>query len=466
MKTLLINIVLVVAIFHSSFSQAPDTMWTKIISNGGGSCTSVKQTIDRGYVLAGNNFPQPDEYRWWMIKTDSSGHILWSNIGGWGRCYSIETTSEDNYIFVGEQDHGIFLLCTSSEGNTLWTKSYGDGDGIHGNFIEKTNDDGFIILGLKWIASQDAIFLFKINSVGDTLWTKTYGGAYHYSICKTIEVHQTSDDGYIIGGYSDQNGLAWIIKTDSIGDTLWTRKFYGININSIAQTMDDGFIITGEKDGKIKLLKTNALGIITWQKTIGGSTNTSAAFCIQQLEDQTFILAGTSSNAITENDVYVIKTDSQGEKIWDKRIHLGLDDGYPEEAMYINQTTDGGYIVTGSYYRGRCGLIGDLWLIKLSPDSPTEMDENVFFSDFSLHQNYPNPFNPTTTLQYQIPELRFVTLKIYDVLGNEIETLINEEKQADSYEINWNAKNLPSGVYFYRLQAGSFVETKKMVLLK
>jgi len=87
-------------------------------------------------------------------------------------------------------------------------------------------------------------------------------------------------------------------------------------------------------------------------------------------------------------------------------------------------------------------------------------------TEFSLAQNYPNPFNPTTTIKYQIPEVSFVTLRIYDVLGNEIATLVNEQKPADSYEVEFNASNLPSGIYFYRIQVGSFVETKKMVLMK
>ncbi len=86
--------------------------------------------------------------------------------------------------------------------------------------------------------------------------------------------------------------------------------------------------------------------------------------------------------------------------------------------------------------------------------------------EFYLSQNYPNPFNPTTKINYQLPELSFVTLKVYDVLGTEIEALVDEEKPVGTYELSWNAEGLPSGVYFYRLQAGSFVETKKMVLMK
>ncbi len=86
--------------------------------------------------------------------------------------------------------------------------------------------------------------------------------------------------------------------------------------------------------------------------------------------------------------------------------------------------------------------------------------------NYSLSQNYPNPFNPTTTIKYQIPELSFVTLKVYDVLGKEVTTLVNEEKPAGEYEVKFNATGLPSGIYFYRLHAGNYVETKKMVLMK
>ena len=85
---------------------------------------------------------------------------------------------------------------------------------------------------------------------------------------------------------------------------------------------------------------------------------------------------------------------------------------------------------------------------------------------FFLSQNYPNPFNPITTIEFQIAEFGFVSLKVYDVLGREVANLVNEEKSAGNYEINWNAQNLPSGVYFYKLQIGSFIEIKKMVLLK
>jgi len=89
-----------------------------------------------------------------------------------------------------------------------------------------------------------------------------------------------------------------------------------------------------------------------------------------------------------------------------------------------------------------------------------------FPTEFSLSQNYPNPFNPTTSIQYTVGSLQFVTFKVYDVLGKEIATLINETKPAGAYEVEFNGTGLPSGIYFYRITAGSYSETRKMVLLR
>ncbi len=94
-------------------------------------------------------------------------------------------------------------------------------------------------------------------------------------------------------------------------------------------------------------------------------------------------------------------------------------------------------------------------------------EENPFIvNEFKLEQNFPNPFNPSTKINYQIPEISVVTIKVYDVLGNEIATLVNEEKSTGSYEIKFSAKGLPSGIYFYQLKTSSFIQTRKMILLK
>lgn len=94
-----------------------------------------------------------------------------------------------------------------------------------------------------------------------------------------------------------------------------------------------------------------------------------------------------------------------------------------------------------------------------------EKHEELDF-DYNVSNNYPNPFNPSTKIKYKIPALSFVTIKVFDPLGKEVATLVNEEKPMGNYEITWNAENLPSGVYFYQMKAGNFIQTRKMLLLK
>ena len=96
-----------------------------------------------------------------------------------------------------------------------------------------------------------------------------------------------------------------------------------------------------------------------------------------------------------------------------------------------------------------------------------EVDVNfIFADDFRLSQNYPNPFNPTTTIEYQLPKSSFVTIKVYDALGKEVVTLVNEEKPAGIHEVNFEPKDLTSGLYLYKISSGSFEQTRKMILLK
>lgn len=94
------------------------------------------------------------------------------------------------------------------------------------------------------------------------------------------------------------------------------------------------------------------------------------------------------------------------------------------------------------------------------------VSKEVIATGYSLSQNFPNPFNPTTVISYQLPVTSTVTLKIFDLLGREVATLVNEEKSAGSYEVHWNAMGFASGVYFYQLQSGEFVQTKKLILQK
>ena len=131
--------------------------------------------------------------------------------------------------------------------------------------------------------------------------------------------------------------------------------------------------------------------------------------------------------------------------------------GYDLNSVYFTDSNTGWAV-------GRSGTI--LHTTNGGATFVEEEELNEIPTEFLLTQNYPNPFNPSTKIRYSVPQSSNVTIKVFDILGNEIETLVNEEKPVGTYEITWYAANLPSGIYFYKLQAGSFVETKKMILIK
>jgi aminopeptidase N len=123
------------------------------------------------------------------------------------------------------------------------------------------------------------------------------------------------------------------------------------------------------------------------------------------------------------------------------------------------------YIINVPYEPITISFDPNNWILKDVLSIVLGVSDENFPVEFNLSQNYPNPFNPTTSIQYAISSRQFVSLKVYDVLGNEIETLVNDEKPVGTYEITWYAEQLPSGVYFYQLKAGNFIDTKKMILL-
>ncbi len=149
--------------------------------------------------------------------------------------------------------------------------------------------------------------------------------------------------------------------------------------------------------------------------------------------------------------------------------HL-LYDGYNNIFAPLTLTTEQGIRKT-IWAGGKTAFVASQngYLFAYSPNNPNDADDELILNEgmtYSLTQNYPNPFNPSTTIKYSIAEPGKVKLTLFNLLGEEVTTLVNEEKPAGNYSIDFNAANLPSGVYFYQLKASLFVETKKMVLLR
>jgi hypothetical protein len=161
------------------------------------------------------------------------------------------------------------------------------------------------------------------------------------------------------------------------------------------------------------------------------------------------------------NGVITIKYDQNGEEVW--RAGEGIQ--FWQSDIAVDNLFN--VYVTGERWMD---WPGDYCTVKYSQTITNVYEENESVINFNLSQNYPNPFNPSTKISWQSPEGSLQTLKVFDVLGNEVTTLVNEEKPAGSYEVEFqstvNSHQLASGIYFYQLKAGSFIQTKKMILLR
>ncbi len=322
------------------------------------------------------------------------------------------------------------------------------------------------------------VYLTRTDSSGEILWTRIYGGGSGHSVQQTDDDGDgNKDDGYVIAGtYGDADYDVYLIKTDSLGDTLWTRTYGGGSGHSVQQTADGGYVIAGGTNNRVCLIKTDSLGDTLWTRTYGGGSG----YSVQQTDDDGdgnkddgYVIAGTYGDA--DYDVYLIKTNSSGDTLW-TRTYGGeqWDGGYS-----VQQTTDGGYIITGVTCSFGAGG-EDFYLIKTNPEGYVGILDNnppvmELPRSWALSQNYPNPFNPSTTIAFDIPgnsaAKQHVTLAVYDIRGRLVKTLISSELEPRNHKVTWNGKDesgkpVPSGIYLYTLKAGEERHTCKMTVLK
>jgi hypothetical protein len=275
---------------------------------------------------------------------------------------SVQEVTEEpgGYIIAGQSapfgstDYDVYLIKTDQDGEMVWTRTYGGSDVDGGRCVDQTSDGGYIVVGgtrSYGVGGYD-IYLIKTDQDGDTVWTRTYGGSdYDYGYC----VDQTSDGGYIIVGNTRSYGAGdtdvYLIRTNGVGDTLWARTYGDSGWeegHSVEETFDYGFIISGITDsygagnGDVYLIKTDVNGDSVWTRTYGGS-DTDVGWSARQTSDDGFIVAGSSSSFGADYDVYVVKTDEQGISSWIWNYGGGGDD----EGWSVQEVPDGGYIITG-----------------------------------------------------------------------------------------------------------------------
>jgi hypothetical protein len=379
-------------------NSAPSIEWQKSLGGSGFDyASSIHQTSDGGYIIAGRSSSIDGDVTgnhggsdYWIVKLNSQGTLQWQkSFGGSSSdsASSIQQTSDGGYIIAGISDsndgdvtgnHGkddYWIVKLDSLGTLQWQKSFGGSEIDNAYSIQHTSDGGYIIAGESWSKDGDVTgnhgrndyWIVKLDSLGTLQWQKSFGGS---GIDIAYSIQQTSDGGYIIAGGSDSKdgdvtgnhgrNDYWIVKLDSLGTLQWQKSFGGRQgdyASSIQQTSDGGYIIAGisySNDGDVTvnhgnrdywIVKLDSLGTLQWQKSLGGSV-WDHANSIQQTSDGGYIIAGNSwsndgdvtGNHGSSSDYWIVKLNSLGTLQWQKSFGGRGSDA----ADSIQQTSDAG----------------------------------------------------------------------------------------------------------------------------
>jgi hypothetical protein len=304
---------------------------------------AVIETSDGGYLVVGSlKFGDPYQSDVWLVKTDNNGNELWNQTfggTGWDEARSVIETADGGFLLAGRTDSfgagdaDMWLIKTASNSYEQWSQTFGGPEQDAGRSVIETADSGFLIAGVTYSfgASVSSIWLVKTDSNGDEQWNQTFRAGDWDGIYSLIE---TADGGFLLAGinysFGDRyTGDMWLIKTDSNGDEQWNRTFGGTgddSANSVIETADSGFLLAGRTDSfgaggaDMWLIKTDSNGDEQWNQSFGGLGNDWAKSAIKTA-DGGFLLVGVSYNydaVITLSTILLIKTDSNGNELWNQ----------------------------------------------------------------------------------------------------------------------------------------------------
>ncbi len=334
---------------------------------------SIEQTVDGGFIIVGYTESYGVRYKdVYLIKTNDVGDTMWTRTFGgiyYEKGYSVQQTSDGGYIVVGTLSGHAFektyLIKTNSEGDSLWTKTYDEGSGYS---VRQTPDNGYVIGGTtdRTLSGTDAM-LIKTDNNGNIQWTKAYGGTY---ADKGLSLRQTKDGGYIIVGYS--SGDILLVKTDSLGDSLWAKTYGNSSFDygyAVRQTSDGGYIIGASSilygvlgtSEFCYFVKTDSLGDTVWTRTIS-DIKFYFENPLQITSDGGYIITGFNPNySLPDCDVPLVKMDNNGNIEWTE--YYGSD--YYDGGSAILEVSDG-YVITGWTYSNKTSS-RDVYLIKVQP---------------------------------------------------------------------------------------------------
>ena len=419
------------------YNTAGTQQWVKYFDGGGNDqVTDIKIDRNNFIILGGVTQVQGGDYATLILKYNSDGDTVWvrkTYQSGTNRSInSIVLDSNNNIYGCGSVIHsspfetGDFLaLKYSPDGTQQWLTTYNSGGYIYevGRQIAVDGSGISYMTGITEFNLAGNILTVKFNQSGNVEWAKTYNSIYNgYDFGEFIKVERSGNNIYVSGaslGSSFSDILT--IKYNYLGDTLWTRRFNG--------TAD-------YSDSPADMI-------------IDDSSNV--------------YVTGTSTWSIVGFESTTLKYDQFGNLKW-VTGYVGPNNTSNNAAKIILDNNQNFYVCGFVFYGGTSQT--DLLTLKYSQLNIVNPISSRLPEHFSLFQNYPNPFNPKSNIKFQIAKSGDVKLTVFDVLGREVAVLVNKELYPGTYEVEFDGSNYPSGVYFYKLDAGDFTQTKKMVLIK
>ncbi len=360
----------------------------------------------------------------------------WTNVSN-----GLNTSSDIlSLLVVPDSEGDTTLFAGLLSGRIRRSTDYGDNWNEPNNLNLPNESIGFLVsidtiifAGLSSYAGSGNSNVYKSENKGDNWSQAGLTAPTVQSIFCLITM-----DSYLLAGTNDAG-----FQFSSNNGANWTQSgFVNDDVYAVAAIDTNVFISVNDS-----VFLTTNLGI-TWTN-VSNNLPSDRVLCFTKYGQNIF--AGTQDNGIWVTSDYGA--------IW-----VQVNEGLTSVSTDVNAL-----IVSGSYlYAGRGGNSVSAWGVFRRPlsEMSVELIDSQLPENFGLKQNYPNPFNPSTKIEFQIPSSAFVELKVFDLLGREVATLANEEMQPGNYETTFDGEGLASGVYFYRLQAGEFGQTRKLLLQK
>ncbi len=446
--------------------------WSQIYESGsdGDILSSVKQTIDGGYIIAGSKLTTTALRHIFIIKTDASGVEEWSQSYGetnTSRALDIIQTIDGGYVFLASGSSGpgspsdIYLIKIDGSGVEEWSQVYGGLGSQNPYAIKQATDGGFIIVGQTQssLGSDGDVYLIKTNASGVEQWSQTYGGVEN-DAGRSLDL--TIDGGYIIGGYTKSFGPdfnAFMIKTDASGVEEWTQIYGGDTLSlgsSVIQVSDGGYLfgyntfLGGVSSWDFNILKTDSSGTEEWSHIFSGTGHPAEdeqVNSIQETSDGGFVVCGftESVDLFGDDDVYLIKIANCNTESID--IHTACNNyTWIDGVTYTSSNNTAQWIIENSL--GCDSIITlDLTIDPLLFGGITDCIDGIHIpTGFSPNNNQNNDTYNIIVGQ----NVQAILFSLYDRWGNTILTTTDKKFEWDG---TLNGVPLNSGVYPYILEA-------------